>query len=349
VSTEVIEPRRTPRPGRGRELMRDALTSFLRYIGVLLALVLLVAWLGATQPQFLTSGNWSNILQASAALMVVSVGITFVMLVGGFDLSVGGMLALTGVFLAVLIEHGVPTGVAIVCMIVAATVIGLVLNGILIARIGLSFFVVTLGTASLFQGVALVQTKGTTQGLYSNSTILAIGSNSVAGIPVSVLIAAGVLVAGLLVLHFTGFGRQLYVVGGNQEAARLAGINVVAVRVAAYAISAGCAGIAGVLTTGRLASATPDMGTGIELTAAAAVLIGGTSLFGGSGGLFGSLLGVLFLGALSNGLTLSGISAFWQGVVTGIVLVLAVLFDRFRPDRIPWSGLLSTLRRRSKP
>ncbi len=348
MSTEFLEPQAPVRQGRVGEFARDALKSFLRYLGVLLALVLLVAWLGATQPQFLTSGNWSNILQASAALMVVSVGITFVMLVGGFDLSVGGMLALTGVFLAVLIEKGVPTGLAIFAMIVAATVVGLVLNGILIARVGLSFFVVTLGTASLFQGVALVETKGTTQGLYSNSTILAIGSNSVAGIPISVLIAAGVLVAGLLILHFTGFGRQLYIVGGNQEAARLAGINVVGVRVAAYAISAGCAGIAGVLTTGRLASATPDMGTGIELTAAAAVLIGGTSLFGGSGGLFGSLLGVVFLGALSNGLTLSGISAFWQGVVTGIVLIVAVLFDRFRPDRVPWGRFLSTPRRRSK-
>ncbi|MGH2857021.1 MAG: ABC transporter permease, partial [Solirubrobacteraceae bacterium] len=165
--------------------------------------------------------------------------------------------------------------------------------------------------------------------LYSNSLIHVIGVNAVAGVPVSVIIAALVLLVGLAVLHFTGFGRQVYIVGGNREAARLAGISVSGVEIAVYAIAAGCAAIAGVLTASRLASAAPDTGTGVELTAAAAVMIGGTSLFGGSGGLFGTLLGVLFLGVLSNGLTLAGISAFWQDVVTGIVLILAISVDRF--------------------
>jgi len=311
---------------------RYAREGLLRYLGVLLALALLVIWLLVTQSQFLSSGNLLNILEANAALLVVAVGATFVMLVGGFDLSVGGMLAVTAVMLATLIQAGIPTGLAIAIVVVGATMVGLVLNGVLIARAGLSFFVVTLGTGSLFRGVAFVKTQGTTQGLYTNSIIRAIGVNAVAGVPIAVIIAGLVLVIGIAVLHFTGFGRQVYVVGGNQEAARLAGINVTAVRIAAYAIAAGCAGIAGVLITGRLASAAPDMGTGIELTAAAAVMIGGTSLFGGSGGLFGSLLGVLFLGVLSNGLTLAGISAFWQGIVTGIVLILAVAFDRFRPE-----------------
>lgn len=314
------------------DLTRHAREGVLRYLGVLAALVLLVIWLSITQSDFLSSGNVLNILEANAALLTVAVGATFVMLVGGFDLSVGGMLGLTGVMLATLIGSGIPTGLAIAIVVIGATLVGLVLNGVLIARAGLSFFVVTLGTGSLFTGVALVKTQGTTQGLYTNSLIRAIGTNAVAGVPISVIIAGLVLVLGIGVIHFTGFGRQVYVVGGNQEAARLAGINVTAVRISAYAIAAGCAGIAGVLTTGRLASAAPDTGTGIELTAAAAVLIGGTSLFGGSGGLFGSLLGVLFLGVLSNGLTLGGISAFWQGVVTGIVLILAVMFDRFRPN-----------------
>jgi ribose transport system permease protein len=254
------------------------------------------------------------------------------MLVGGFDLSVGGMLGLSGVMLATFIQDGIPTGVAIVFVIVGATLVGLVVNGMLIARVGLSFFVVTLGTGSLFTGLALVKTKGTTQGLYTNSLLHAIGVNTVAGVPILVIVAGVLLLVGIGVTHFTGFGRQLYIVGGNQEAARLAGINVTAVRMTVYAIAAGCAAVAGILTTARLASAAPDTGTGVELTAAAAVMIGGTSLFGGSGGLFGSLLGVLFLGVLSNGLTLAGISSFWQGVVTGVVLILAVLFDRFRPE-----------------
>lgn len=315
------------RPLRG--WARGARNSARRYLGVLAALVLLVIWLSITQSAFFTSANVLNILEASAALMALSVGETFVMLVGGFDLSVGGMLSLTGVALATLIADGIPTGLGIVIVIAGATLVALVLNGVLIARAGLSFFVVTLATGSLFAGAALVKTQGNTLGLYTNSLIHAIGTNAVAGVPVSVIIAGVVLLVGMAVLHFTGFGRQIFVVGGNQEAARLAGINVSGVHIAAYAIAGGCAAIAGILTTGRLASAAPDVGTGMELTAAAAVLIGGTSLFGGSGGLFGTLLGVLFLGVLSNGLTLVGISAFWQDVVTGIVLILAIAVDRF--------------------
>jgi ribose transport system permease protein len=317
---------------RGAGMGRQVRDGMLRYLGVLGALALLVIWLTATQSQFLTSGNLLNILEANASLLVVAVGTTFVMLVGGFDLSVGGMLALTGVILATLIQEGLPVLLAIVLVVIGATLVGLVVNGLLIARVGLSFFVVTLGTASLFRGLALVKTQGETQGLYEESLIKAIGTNDLVGIPVLVVVAGVVLVLALLVTRFTGYGRQLYAVGGNADAARLAGINVTAVRASAYAIAGMCAGIAGVLTTSRLAAAAPDMGAGIELTAAAAVLIGGTSLMGGSGGLLGSLLGVLFLGVLSNGLTLAGISAFWQGVVTGAVLILAVLFDRFRPD-----------------
>lgn len=300
-----------------------------RYLGVLAALILLVIWLSATQSAFFTSGNIVNILQASAPLLALSVGATFVMLVGGFDLSIGGMLGLSGVMLATLIQSGIPTGLAIAIVVIGGTLVGLVLNGILIARTGLSFFVVTLGTGSLFTGAAEVKTQGNTQGLYTNSLIHSIGTGTVAGVPVAVIIAAVVLLVGMAVLHFTGFGRQVFVVGGNREAARLAGISVIGVEIAVYAIAAGCAAIAGVLTTGRLASAAPDTGTGMELTAAAAVMIGGTSLFGGSGGLFGTLLGVLFLGVLSNGLTLAGISAFWQDVVTGVVLILAIAVDRF--------------------
>lgn len=313
-------------------LARQARDGALRYLGVLTALALLVLWLSITQSQFLTSGNLLNILQENAPLLVVSVGMTFVMLVGGFDLSVGGMLALTSVMLAWMITGGVPVVLAMVIAVIGAALLGLVVNGLLVAKVGLSFFVVTLGTASLFRGFALVKTKGETQGLYDETLVKAIGSDTILGIPILALIALAVVAIGLLVLRFTGFGRQIYAIGGNSEAARLAGINVTAVRATAYGIAAGCAGLAGVLTTCRLTSAAPDVATGIELTAAAAVLLGGTSLMGGSGGLLGTLLGVLFLGVLSNGLTLAGISSFWQGVVTGAVLVLAVLFDRFRPN-----------------
>ncbi len=305
--------------------------SVLRYLGVLVALALLLIWLTSTNSQFATSGNVLNILETNASLLIVSVGLTFVMLVGGFDLSLGGLVALTAVTLASLLEGGTPTALAIPLVLGGALAAGTALNGLLIARLGLSFFVVTLGTASVFRGVALIQTEGSTIQLYDQELLRTIGSGRVAGIPWPVVIALGILVAAIVVLRYTNFGRMVYAVGGNPEAARLAGVNVVAVRMSAYAIAALLAGVAGVIDAGRLASASPTIATGVELTAAAAVMVGGTSLLGGVGSLFGTLLGVLFIGALSNGLTLAGISSFWQGVISGTVLILAVLFDRLRP------------------
>ena len=303
-----------------------------RYLGVLAALLMLIVWQLTTQSQFATWGNVVNILETNAALLVVSVGMTFVMLVGGFDLSLGGLLALSGVVLAKLINGGVPTPLAVVIVVVFGLAAGLLCNGFLIAVVGLSFFVITIGTASIFRAVGLTATGGSTQGLYTNSFLQSLGSGSVLGIPWIVLVAFVVFLLGGGVTRYSGFGRMLYAAGGNPEAARLAGINVRAVRMAAYGVAGALAGLAGVMTTGRLASASPDMGLGIELTAGAAVLIGGTSFLGGSGSMLGTLFGVLFLGVLSNSLTLAGISAFWQGLVSGAVLILAVLIDRLRPN-----------------
>ncbi len=286
----------------------------------------------ATQSQFATWGNFLNILETNAALLVVSVGMTFVMLAGGFDLSLGGLLALSGIVLAKLINEGVPTPLAVVIVVVFALVAGLLCNGFLIAFVGLSFFVVTIGTGLMFRAAGLIGTDGSTQGLYENSFLQSLGSGSVLRIPWIVLVAFAVLLLGGVVTRYSGFGRMIYAVGGNPEAARLAGINVPAVKMAAYGLAGALAGLAGVMTTGRLASASPDVGIGIELTAGAAVLIGGTSFLGGSGGMLGTLFGVLFLGVLSNSLTLAGISAFWQGLVSGAVLILAVLIDRLRPN-----------------
>src|SRR5919204_1216843 len=192
----------------GRRLIQLVREGVLRYLGVLLALSVLVIWLSATQSQFLTWGNVLNIFDANAALLTVAVGVTFVMLVGGFDLSVGGMLALSGVGLATLIQADFPTGVAIALVVVGAGLTALVFNGVLIARLGLSFFVVTLGAGSLLRGLALVKTKGSTQALYDNRLLHRIGAGHVAGIPISVVIALVVLAFALSCVRFTGFGRQ---------------------------------------------------------------------------------------------------------------------------------------------
>jgi ribose transport system permease protein len=305
------------------------------YAGVGTVLVALVLVLSVTQPRFATYNNWINILETSAVLLVLSIGLTFVLLVGGFDLSLGGFLALGGVILAKLIDAGVPTGLAIACVVVGACCAGAIMNGVPIALGGLSSFVVTLATASITGGVALLLTSAVTQDLFGISFLRTLGNGGVATVPYILMVAAAVLLASLAVTRYTGFGRMIYVVGGNLEAARLAGLRVNAVRISAYAICGGLAGCAAIMNAGRLGSADPAGQAGIELTAAAAVLVGGTSFVGGHGGMFGTFLGTLFLGVLSNGLTLASISTFWQPVIAGVVLLSAVSVDRLRRSRRP--------------
>jgi ribose transport system permease protein len=303
------------------------------YIGLLVVLVGLIAFFAATQSKFATSDNFLNILETNAVLLVVSVGLTFTLLVGGFDLSIGGVLVLSSVVLAKLILWGVPSGVAILIVVAGATLFGLAVNGFTIARLGLSFFVVTLGALALTRGLALAITTGETIGLYEENLLRQIGGGRVGEVPIPVIIGIVVLALAFVVTRYTGYGRMVYAVGGNAEAARLAGINVVGVKIAAYAISAGLAGVAGVIEAGRLAAAAPDAESGIELTAAAAVLLGGTSFAGGAGGMFGTFLGVVFLGVLQNGLIIASISVYWQGVISGGVLIASVLIDRVRRTR----------------
>ena len=327
----------TASTSRGQSLggvARRARSGALTYLGVGSMLIALIVFFTVTQPQFATYANFVNILETNAVLLVVAVGLTLVMLVGGFDLSIGGFLALSGVLLAKLVGGGVPVGIAIALVIAGGIALGAAVNGVAIAKLGVSFFVVTLGMLALTRGLALVITDGQTQGLYDERFIRSISDGRVAGVPYSVVIAVGVLGLGFWVTRYMGFGRQVYAVGGNSEAARLAGINVVAVRIAVYATCAGLAALAGVMEAGRLAAAAPDTDQGIELTAAAAVLLGGTSFVGGSGGMFGTFLGTLFLGVLQNGLIIASISAYWQGVISGGVLISSVLIDRFRRVRL---------------
>jgi ribose transport system permease protein len=327
-ATTAVELRRL------RELVSRSRSALMTYVGVGSVLAIFTLVLALSEPTFATYDNLINILNTNAVLLVAAIGLTFVLLVGGFDLSIGGVLALSGVGCAKLIGAGVPAAAAIAIMVVAGTAIGALLNGLAIAWLRLSFFVVTLGTASLFGGAALLVTNGESQDLYSQKLIREIGSGTIAGVPWPVVIALTVLIGALLVTRYTGYGRMLYAVGGNEEAARLSGIDTQAIRISAYAICSGLAALAGVMEAGRLASAAPDAQAGIALTAAAAVLVGGTSFVGGSGGVFGTFLGALFLGVVSNGLIISGTSAYWQGVISGTVLVVAVLIDRLRRARV---------------
>ncbi len=302
----------------------------IQYSGVGIVLVAISAYLSATQQNFATWNNASIILSQEAVLMVVAVGLTFVLIVGGLDLSLGGMLGLAGVVTWELTKRGVPVPLVIAIVVLSAFVVGCLTNGFLIARLGLSFLVVTLGTGGAFAALAVISTQGQTESLLSSRQLQTIGSGGIGSVPYIVLVAVGLLALSAAVLRYTGFGRMIYATGGNEEASRLAGIDVVLVRILVYGLSSALAAIAGVLEAAHLASANPQAGQTIVLDAAAAVLIGGTSFLGGSGTMLGTFLGVLFLGVLSNGLTRLNISSYWNGFVTGAVLIFALLVDRLR-------------------
>lgn len=337
MSTTIPRSGRTEQPENRGEPEASSIAPWRRlsdavsqYVGVLAVLVLLFVGLSITEHQFLTVDNFVNIADQNAVLLTVSVGMTFVLLVGGIDLSVGGTMAITSIVLWKLLYADVSPVPAILVAIALAFLLGFLINGLLIGWVGLSFLVVTIGTAYAFRGVAQVISGGQSQSVYPVQFLTTLGSKRWWGVPIGVYVACAVLVLGILVLRYTGFGRMVYAVGGNAEAARLSGINVDMVRVSVYGICAGLAGIASVLDTARLTSASPAAGTGFELMAGAAVLLGGTSFMGGRGSLLGTLLGVLFLGVLQNGLTLVGISPFWANVASGVVLIAAVLIDRLR-------------------
>ncbi len=329
----LSERQRTATDSGGRAAEgRIALHAAAQYTGVLTVLALLILLLALTQPQFLTPANFVNIAETNVVLLLLGVGLTFVLLTGGIDLSVGGMMGFSAIVCWRLAEH-MPVGLATAAAVLVALVVGLVTNGLLIGRAGLSFLVVTIGTASLLHGVAQVWSGGQSQTVFQHDFLVRLGSERIAGVPLTVLLAAVVFVIAVLVLRYTGFGRMVYAVGGNPEAARLAGVNVAGIRVAVYTLCATLAGLAGVIQVARVTSASPDAGLGMELTAGAAVLLGGTSFLGGRGSLFGTLLGVLFLGVLQNGVTLAGVSPFWSNVVSGVVLIVAIGLDRLRAGR----------------
>jgi ribose transport system permease protein len=299
------------------------------FIGPLIALALLCIVLAATKPFFYSSANILNILVTNTPLMIVAVGMTIAMISGGFDLSVGSVVAATGVALQLMISAGVPAILAILLALCIGIVFGSLVNGLLIAKAKLNFFVVTLGTMTTLSGLVYVITNGQTKTIDSE-LVYWIGNGDILGIPVPVVILALCISVAWYVLSQTPFGRNIYAVGGNSEAARLSGISVVGVTAAVYGLAGLFASLSGIVQAGLLSAGAPTAGASFALTAGAAVLLGGTSFTGGSGGVIGTVIGVLLIAVLQNGLGLFGVSSFWQDVVTGAVLIAAVAFDQFQ-------------------
>ena len=312
---------------KGNNLVKK---NFLKLVGIGPLLILLCVIMSLLNPAFLTFNNWINLLNSISALWIMAMAMTLVLISGGFDLSVGATLALSGLVLVNLVYAGVPEILSIGITLLLVLLIGMITNGLFIGKLGLNFFVVTLGTMSLFRGTVYVWTDGETKYADTLPVISFLGNGSIGPIPVTIIIMFVIFLITHLFLKFTQFGRAIYVVGGNSTAAKLAGIKVSLILIGVYGISALYAGIAGIIETGKLASVSPTIGSGLELLVAAAVLLGGTSFKGGEGTVIGTTLGVLFIGVLQNGLSLSGISSYWQEVITGGILIFAVLLNYFK-------------------
>ena len=296
-----------------------------RQFGTLIGLVALCGILWILTPYFLTTSNLLNVAEQTSLNAIIAVGMTFVIVSGGIDLSVGSLVALAGVALGASLQAGRPAAVAISIALAIGFACGIG-NGVLIAWGRLPPFIVTLGTMSIARGAALVATEGRPISGF-DAPFRALATGRIGFVPAPVVVTAVVYVVAAFVLARTTFGRYVYAIGGNEEATRLSGVAVRFHKTMIYGVCGLTSAIAAVVLTARLNSAQPIAGMMYELDAIAATVIGGTSLLGGEGTLGGTLVGALIMGVLRNGLNLLGVSSFLQQIVIGAVIVVAVLLD----------------------
>ena len=297
--------------------------------GIFLVFLAICVILSFLSPAFLTVRNALNVFRQVSITGIIGVGMTFVILTGGIDLSVGSLLALAGVLAAGLqIRHGAGPFLMVVLPIVVVTCLGM-LVGFIISKFKVPPFVATLGMMSAARGMTLIYTDGyPISGLSRSFRVL--GSGMVGPVPVPIIIYVFVVVVGAIVLSQTKFGRYVYAIGGNEEAVRLSGIPTSRYKMIIYGISAFTAALSGVILAARLSSGQPTAGEGYELDVIAAVVIGGTSLQGGRGSAFGTFIGALLIGVLTNGFNLMNISPFYQQFVKGVIIVAAVIMEQMR-------------------
>jgi ribose transport system permease protein len=304
---------------------RDLLLLYGRQFGTLSGLIALCIVLWILTPHFMTVSNLLNVAQQTTIVAIIAVGMTFVIITGGIDLSVGSVLAFSGVTMATMLQKGVPLGIALLVGLGAGLLCGL-LNGLLITVGRLPPFIATLGMMSVARGAALVFTGGRPVSGFSD-TFRQIAVGEIFHIPAPVIIMLAVYLIAHFVLTKTKLGRYTYAIGGNEEATVLSGVNVRLYKTMVYGLCGMLSGLAAIILTARLNSAQPIAGMMYELDAIAATVIGGTSLTGGEGTIFGTLIGALIIGVLRNGLNLLDISSFVQQIVIGAVIIVAVLFD----------------------
>lgn len=298
----------------------------LRQYGILIAFLAICLTLSSISSQFLTLSNWSIIFTQVSINALLAFGVTFVIITGGIDLSIGSVVAVSGVSAALLARQD---SYPVIVPILGGLVVGLLfgaLNGLLITKSKIAPFIVTLGVMTICRGLALIISKGRPISNLSESFNF-IGGGDILGIPFPIIILFVVFIICSVVLKKTIFGRYVYAVGGNQQAAWASGINVNQVKMAVYALCGLLSGLAGILLTSRITTGQPNAGMSFELDAIAAAVIGGSSTSGGVGSIQGTLFGVILIGVLNNGLDLLNVSSYYQQVVMGVIIIGAVLLD----------------------
>ncbi len=303
----------------------------IREMGVIIPLIVAVI-IFSFGNNFMTVGNMTDVLRTTSFTFITAIGMAYLMISGGWDLSVGAVYALAGVVCGLLMTAGIPIPLAIAISLLVGVAVGCV-NGFFVQVVNLNPFIATMATMYLARGFVLGFQKG--QAVYPlPDGFNAIGQGSLMigtiGIPYVVIIAVALGVIATLVLRYTVYGRMLFAVGGNVEAARLAGIPTNKIRYSAYVLTGLLAALTGILMAARLGSGQPNVGSGFEMTVIAACVIGGVSLAGGVGKIYGAFLGAVFMAMISNGMTIIQISSYWQQLVLGIVLLLACSLEYFR-------------------
>ncbi len=302
------------------------LVKHLKQYGIFIGFIIVSAIISFVSPQFLTLSNWTIIFTQVAINALLAFGVTFVIITGGIDLSLGSVVAVAGIFAASTAHPGeFPVVLPILAGILAGVILG-AFNGFVITKTKIAPFIVTLGTMTIARGLALIFSNGRPISNLSQSFEF-IGGGNILGIPFPILILVFVFIICSLLLNKTVLGRYIYAIGGNEQAARASGININKIKMTVYIISGALAGLAGILLTSRVTTGQPNTGAGFELDAIAAAVIGGASTKGGVGTIAGTFLGALLIGVINNGLDLMNVTSYYQQVVMGVIIIGAVVLD----------------------
>jgi ribose transport system permease protein len=298
-----------------------------RKMGIIVSLFLLILIFSILSPNFFSKRNMINILQQTSINGVVALGMTFVIIIGGIDLSVGSIVALVGMVMAQNLVGGMNVAVAIILGLVLGLFLGF-LNGIVIAKLKLQPFLVTLGTMSIYRGLTLIISNGLpVRNLPKVFSHILNAWNAYIPVPIIILLVLTVVCA--YIIRYKKYGQHLFALGGNEEATRLSGINVDYVKILTYSLSGLFCAFAAVIFLGRLGAADPQAGNGYEMTAIASAAIGGASLMGGKGSIVGTIIGALILATLSNGLIILNVQSYYQTLAIGLIIILATILDRY--------------------